>query len=677
MRRLSILITACLLLSTGAGAVAPSVMSYQGRLTDATGTPVPDGSYSVTFSIHNASTGGDLLWSEVQTVVTADGLFAILLGASNPIPDSALSDSAAYLEMTISPDPPISPRTRLAGAPYAFASRSVSGGGPVEIEGTNVTSGESGTVSLNVDSETDPFGRVKVQFPWDLHDPAGSDSLHWEQSMSTDSGITEITTATSPTAQATGKRQHKPIVVTKSLDMTDALDSLNWEFSLNIDSGFTTGMQVRNSQATVETKETGHAHGHLDYLKKVGDPATSDSVFVDELLSVDSGFTEITTAASPTAQSTGKRQHKPVVITKELGASNSSSSAALTEVLHADSGIQQTAGMTKAELISEISHGTSQTREHVLLSRQVGVPGSATSSSLELENGNDGPLLSMNRQGTAADPDDDGVVILDASVPGGVSLLLQSSKSTLGTGGVEAKADNNRSTVRPHDLSPSGDSSFIDIAVDDTTGTIVFAKTSGTIKYEPIILKRGASRSSMALSHIGAGASDGVFISSDAAAGGQLGINTSSPALAFELAGSGCYTGSFGLCSDRRFKENVTGLNHPLETLKRLRGISFTWKREKYPDRRFPEGDQIGVIAQELEKVLPSLVTTDAEGYKSVDYARLAPVIIESVKAQQDQIDKQQQQIQKQQQQIEELQALVAQLVQNGEGRSEASYTAR
>jgi len=53
----------------------------------------------------------------------------------------------------------------------------------------------------------------------------------------------------------------------------------------------------------------------------------------------------------------------------------------------------------------------------------------------------------------------------------------------------------------------------------------------------------------------------------------------------------------------------------------------------------FPETEQIGVIAQEVEKVFPSLVHTDAEGVKSVDYMKLTPVMIEAIKEQQKLID--------------------------------------
>jgi hypothetical protein len=53
----------------------------------------------------------------------------------------------------------------------------------------------------------------------------------------------------------------------------------------------------------------------------------------------------------------------------------------------------------------------------------------------------------------------------------------------------------------------------------------------------------------------------------------------------------------------------------------------------------FPAGRQIGVIAQEVEKVIPEIVNTADDGYKSVEYAKLVAVLIEAVKEQQLEID--------------------------------------
>jgi hypothetical protein len=87
--------------------------------------------------------------------------------------------------------------------------------------------------------------------------------------------------------------------------------------------------------------------------------------------------------------------------------------------------------------------------------------------------------------------------------------------------------------------------------------------------------------------------------------------------------------------SDKRFKKDIQGLTGALENLEKLNGVSYNWKVEEFPERNFSDRTEIGVIAQELEKVYPELVSTDSKGYKSVQYSHLVPVLIEAIKEQQ------------------------------------------
>jgi len=78
--------------------------------------------------------------------------------------------------------------------------------------------------------------------------------------------------------------------------------------------------------------------------------------------------------------------------------------------------------------------------------------------------------------------------------------------------------------------------------------------------------------------------------------------------------------------SDINLKENVQTLPNALETINRLRGVSFDWKKKH-------KGSSIGVIAQEVEKVFPELVDEHAlNGMKTVNYSALIGVLIEAVK---------------------------------------------
>ncbi len=85
--------------------------------------------------------------------------------------------------------------------------------------------------------------------------------------------------------------------------------------------------------------------------------------------------------------------------------------------------------------------------------------------------------------------------------------------------------------------------------------------------------------------------------------------------------------------SDQRLKQNIQPLASSLSKLAQLRGVSFNWKDDQ-------QDNQIGLVAQEVEKVLPEIVYTDSEGYKSIAYGKLGAVLLEAIKEQQLQIDK-------------------------------------
>ena len=73
------------------------------------------------------------------------------------------------------------------------------------------------------------------------------------------------------------------------------------------------------------------------------------------------------------------------------------------------------------------------------------------------------------------------------------------------------------------------------------------------------------------------------------------------------------------------------------------------------------QGVQLGVVAQEVEAVVPELVKTDAEGYKSVAYANITALLIEAVKAQQTTIDAQQAQMEALRSRVDKLESLMSQ----------------
>ncbi|ACO61680.1 predicted protein [Micromonas commoda] len=102
---------------------------------------------------------------------------------------------------------------------------------------------------------------------------------------------------------------------------------------------------------------------------------------------------------------------------------------------------------------------------------------------------------------------------------------------------------------------------------------------------------------------------------------------------ALYVTGSVYATGAVTSASDSRFKRDVRSIHDPLAIVRSLEPVTFTFKRDAFPTRDFPVETQAGFLAQDLERVLPHLVTEDDEGYKGVAYERLGVYAVAGVKA--------------------------------------------
>lgn len=108
------------LFATQAIAAVPQTINYQGYLTGSGGSAV-NSAVDMTFTIYNAATSGMNLWTEDQTVQVNNGIYAVALGAINPI-DPAIIDGDLWLGVKVGTDAEMTPRQRLNSVP--FASRS-------------------------------------------------------------------------------------------------------------------------------------------------------------------------------------------------------------------------------------------------------------------------------------------------------------------------------------------------------------------------------------------------------------------------------------------------------------------------------------------------------------------------------------------------------------------------
>ncbi|MDO8806738.1 MAG: hypothetical protein Q7R35_20190, partial [Elusimicrobiota bacterium] len=152
---------ACALLfhSPAAAQTAPSLISFQGRLTDNLNNPLA-GSYSFDFAIYAALTGGPALWTESQAGITvANGVLMAELGSSSPIPDSVFSSAQRYLEITVN-GTTLAPRQRLLSVPYAINALTLDGKGYSALVSTDAAQVISGAKTFTADISMSGTARV-------------------------------------------------------------------------------------------------------------------------------------------------------------------------------------------------------------------------------------------------------------------------------------------------------------------------------------------------------------------------------------------------------------------------------------------------------------------------------------------------------------------------------------
>ena len=116
---------------------------------------------------------------------------------------------------------------------------------------------------------------------------------------------------------------------------------------------------------------------------------------------------------------------------------------------------------------------------------------------------------------------------------------------------------------------------------------------------------------------------------------GSLGIGMAASGVSGEIKATGDIIAFAS--SDNRLKENIKPIENALDKVSKISGNTYDWKTG-FEEIHSHIGEDVGVIAQEIEAVLPQLVTTREHGYKAVQYEKLTALLIEAIKEQQTQI---------------------------------------
>jgi len=114
----------------------------------------------------------------------------------------------------------------------------------------------------------------------------------------------------------------------------------------------------------------------------------------------------------------------------------------------------------------------------------------------------------------------------------------------------------------------------------------------------------------------------------------SLGVGTAGSATAGEIRATNNITAYYS--SDIRLKENIKKIKNPLKLLKKIRGVNFDWTEDFInknggEDGYFIRKNDVGVIAQEVQAVLPQVVAKRSDDYLAVRYEKIVPLLIEAI----------------------------------------------
>ena len=106
------------------------------------------------------------------------------------------------------------------------------------------------------------------------------------------------------------------------------------------------------------------------------------------------------------------------------------------------------------------------------------------------------------------------------------------------------------------------------------------------------------------------------------------------------IVGDGLFTGNITAyySSDISLKDNIRPIESAIFKVKQIRGVTFDWN-EKAGKIEQQKGHDVGLIAQEVEKVLPEVIQIRKDGIKAIAYEKVVPLLVEAIKEQQTTIE--------------------------------------
>ncbi len=525
----------------------PHLLNIQGLLTDNSGEPLADGTYSITFAIYADESGGSALWTETRSVVTSSGLFTIYLGESNPIPPEHFDGTPLWLGIKVGTDAEMTPRTSLTSVGYAYrslvADSAITAGAVVGSGGGWVDNGDK--VYLEATADSVGIGTNSPQA-----------KLHLEGTLQVGHS------GDGHSVRFYGDAPHYGVYwdpVHGAFRAGKEIEDYPWDDAdITGEGSFAAGYEL------IARNRGSIALGR--YCSSLGDAAIAlgDSSKATQQGSVAIGHSALADLHAKYSAAIGHNASAWYPNSFAFG-QNVAANDTCSFVIGV--GPSKTSPLVNNTTYSLVVGFESQQPTLFVDGSSVGIGTTSTDDMLHVENNGSG---------------------------GSAFLRIETSHaSNWGECGMRFKTPDNTWHLRMDDDSHNNLPAVGSLALrSQNSGKEVMTWTDA----------------------------------------GYVGINQTNPTAALHVVGSICYTGSIGACSDARYKESIETIDGALDKVSQMRGVEYNWRIAEYPENHFSDKRQVGFLAQELLEVLPEVVDQGSDGYYTVDYAKLTPLLVEAIK---------------------------------------------
>jgi hypothetical protein len=530
---------------------APARVNFQGRLARPDGSPVPDGSHTLTLSLWDAPSAGTRRWEQVSPALVRNGVFVVTFDYSTGFVGGFNLNTAfngtVYLQISVDGGAPLTPRQQMVSVPYALRANAVADGGVTNASIAN------GAITANKFA-SGLFNTIS----WLLTGNSGTTASHF-----------------------LGTTDNKPL----------------------------------------ELRVNNHRAMRYQYVEHTSNPGnefrTINVLGGSEINSITPGVFGATISGGGSDSFSGT--DKPNQVTANFGTVGGGTDNTITDNFgtvagghrNQASGFAFVGGGTNnkaTEFYATIAGGAFNTASHNQTFIGGGFGNIASGFGAMVPGGQDNEArgaLSFAAGNNAHALHDGSFVWADSSLLSNAPVNSTGNNQFLirAAGGVGINTNN-----------PSGYALYVNghVGIHDrlTIGNTFQQTSVGEFFIDAPNVVGGRLR---------------------VQTNGNVGIGTTAPSTRLDVNGAIRCT-SLTQTSDARYKTNIATFPDALDAILNLRGVTFDWDKAKWAERNFSEGRQIGFLAQEVEKILPELVSTDSNGYKSVAYQNVVPVLVEAVK---------------------------------------------